>query len=885
MGEFPQGYQYGREVPVVIENAAVAGAAPQSAVVAETAQVIGQQQKQIGQGIDELTLQYEQTIAQDALNRLRTFKDDLTYGEKNGFMNLKGEQVMQKTGDGLSPMQAYTDRMAAASTEASKGLIGRARQMYEKKAPEEIQAYQRMMLGHTIQQADVFNKNVFAGTMKQAETESVRFANDPEALGALADRVGIAAKNFARTQGLPAEPLIAEMQSNIYKNAITSRIIAGDSSALVLFEQYKDKLDGRDRLGLEQSIKTMALGVDATAWVASNGVGTGPTTEGAKAGTKASMAFWQSPDAKGDKFSAPVAAGITAGFLRESQFFSGARNKGDGRDGSDSINIGQWNSARAAAFKAYAAKNGLDPNDVQTGLKYAKAEIDGEIPYSVSGLSPDFKAKLMAAKTEKEAADIMTRGYFRPKYQDGESNIRQQSAAAILRDYGGAAPPGVEQGGGEQVPMGDPLAAAVNKQTALPEVPQAGTRAASSDGILDTRRMMIDAERQRIDLLQKAAAQFSNNLPMLQNVTAKINTQFELRKSQVQLYKDEIYAGVQDWMTKGGPNGGPAITPPPANIFSQLTWEQQQSIERQVARNVAGKKTVTDFNTWYTIQRGLTSDNANERNVWANTNLTELAEFLSPEDRQELAKLQAAARKGDGKELTQVQTRNAMNDAAVRGMGINPNPKAGPNQKEFDSDTQKAARFYRVLQDVTTEFESAKGKDATPQEYQSLIDGVVRQVATGGKSWWGKPTEKPLIDLVKEDVPPDVYASLTNYLRGKGVAPTPERVLHLYKVRKAQEPTQTEIPRVMPAFNPGGTLMDTETRMYGGGLAAPPPPRPARGTGVVPASPRVIDNPPPGVWSSDDGRTVRQRYRDAMDVPPRDLSTITADGLRRLLGL
>jgi hypothetical protein len=123
--------------------------------------------------------------------------------------------------------------------------------------------------------------------------------------------------------------------------------------------------------------------------------------------------------------------------------------------------------------------------------------------------------------------------------------------------------------------------------------------------------------------------------------------------------------------------------------------------------------------------------------------------------------------------------------------------------------------------------------------------------------------------------------------------------------------------------------MDAETRMYGGSrggmpMPAAPPideerpvfrgtpapvqplmqrgdysrtgPRPEyvpvegdrpvrRGVPVQPQS-LVYDNRrPTRTPAPSDDRTVRQRYRDAMDVPPRDLSTITADGLRRLLGL
>jgi len=64
---------------------------------------------------------------------------------------------------------------------------------------------------------------------------------------------------------------------------------------------------------------------------------------------------------------------------------------------------------------------------------------------------------------------------------------------------------------------------------------------------------------------------------------------------------DKAYADLQAHMTTGGPNGGPAVTPPPATLLSRFTEEQQASIARQVDRAIEGRKTRTDQPTWYAI--------------------------------------------------------------------------------------------------------------------------------------------------------------------------------------------------------------------------------------------------------------------------------------------
>lgn len=71
------------------------------------------------------------------------------------------------------------------------------------------------------------------------------------------------------------------------------------------------------------------------------------------------------------------AAGLVGTFVQESQMDTGARNRGDGRDGSDSIGIGQWNQDRAEGLKAFAADRGVDWNNLEIQLDYAMEELNG----------------------------------------------------------------------------------------------------------------------------------------------------------------------------------------------------------------------------------------------------------------------------------------------------------------------------------------------------------------------------------------------------------------------------------------------------------------------------------------------------------------------------
>ena len=52
-------------------------------------------------------------------------------------------------------------------------------------------------------------------------------------------------------------------------------------------------------------------------------------------------------------------------------------NPGDGRDGTDSIGIAQWNSSRAQALKDYAASKGVPHTDLNTQLEFLHQELKG----------------------------------------------------------------------------------------------------------------------------------------------------------------------------------------------------------------------------------------------------------------------------------------------------------------------------------------------------------------------------------------------------------------------------------------------------------------------------------------------------------------------------
>lgn len=147
--------------------------------------------------------------------------------------------------------------------------------------------------------------------------------------------------------------------------------------------------------------------------------------------SKEAFGFFQSKN-----WSPAQAAGIVGNLIQESKLSSGALNPGDGRDGSDSIGVSQWNSTRATALKSFAAANGSDWRDFKTQLAFVQRELDTSESTAAK--------KLREAQTPREAAAAFAEYFLRPAGSgrgtpqaiDGWAN-RARHAEAVASQFAG----------------------------------------------------------------------------------------------------------------------------------------------------------------------------------------------------------------------------------------------------------------------------------------------------------------------------------------------------------------------------------------------------------------------------------------------------------------
>lgn len=120
-------------------------------------------------------------------------------------------------------------------------------------------------------------------------------------------------------------------------------------------------------------------------------------------------------------------AGIVGNLIAESNMNTGARNAGDGRDGSDSIGIAQWNSARAEGLKRFAARTGRPWSDLTVQLEY----VVEEFRTTERGAG----TRIRTAASPQEAADVIRKYYERPLETAQTVRTRRENAQRVFQSF------------------------------------------------------------------------------------------------------------------------------------------------------------------------------------------------------------------------------------------------------------------------------------------------------------------------------------------------------------------------------------------------------------------------------------------------------------------
>jgi hypothetical protein len=299
----------------------------------------------------------------------------------------------------------------------------------------------------------------------------------------------------------------------------------------------------------------------------------------------------------------------------------------------------------------------------------------------------------------------------------------------------------------------------VNTESPPPGQP----KAEGPPGFLDTRQMLIDADKWRLEALRRNQNDWANNPAQLAANKSLIDVQYEQRKAGVTLMKEQLKKNVEDWVKTGGPGGAPAIERPPPDIWNQLDFESQRKIDSALAYNAKGRDRVTDMATYYMLERMAGAAPGD----FANVDLMQHYGKLANKDFEHLSGLQRTAL-GNDPTAGDLRDKHAIvKDAATAAGLIKP-----PSQMTEDAH-KKLNDFYSWIEEAAGSWAKQNGRKPNGKEWQAIVDGVTMKIPSGSV-WTG---DKPVYEMTASDIP----------------APAKQQYLSAFVDRQAPEPSDHDL--------------------------------------------------------------------------------------------
>ena len=164
--------------------------------------------------------------AEEAANKLRERRLDLTYGEETGFANVKGADAVSRP-----IFKEWGKRFEDATAEISAGLSNdEQRTRYAQRAAVTRLQYQEEMLRHLAREGDVYAKEVYDGriaTSQKAATAAWESPNDIRSeLVNIADAVNARAERYNWAPEY-RKAVIQEEVSKVHAAVVTQAIASG----------------------------------------------------------------------------------------------------------------------------------------------------------------------------------------------------------------------------------------------------------------------------------------------------------------------------------------------------------------------------------------------------------------------------------------------------------------------------------------------------------------------------------------------------------------------------------------------------------------------------------------------------------------------------------
>ena len=528
------------------------GNAAQTAGQARDLQVAGQFVDKAADSLERVALtemrDMNDTRVQDFSNQFVAGKQKLLFTAPDAFYRQKGDAAIKAA-----------EPTTNALIELKKSLIEQAGNSYQRQALEKrLDLHLGDATGgisrHVATQAAVWQDAVAKGTVQNAQNDAALNYNDPakvavHAEGAYQTEYDRVFKETGSPEAAKASATAA--QSKTYRDVISLQVSGGDSAgAIATFEAYKDKFSAGDRTAVVEAIKTMQIGITARSQAQTFVVAAGAP-----------------PDPK----DAPGVVKHFEGFI--------AKAKVD-TDGKYRVGYGSDTVTRADG----------KPEKVTADTVVTKEDAERDLARRLPLFQDDLKKKIGTA-----AWDALT-----PEAQASLSSIVYNYGSlpdSLVKPVQSGDPAQIAQairglsGHNGGINASRRAREAVNVADAAPTDP---SQPKNGPAYKDTRVMLLDAERIYDAATLRNQQENANNDGQRRATQAQLDLGLASQKRQIEMAKNELEIAVDKWMTAGGgvgPDGKPrpATQRPPPEIWNQLHYEKQKSIDATLVHNAGGK--------------------------------------------------------------------------------------------------------------------------------------------------------------------------------------------------------------------------------------------------------------------------------------------------------
>lgn len=712
-------------------------------------------------------------VAQSAANSLRKASIGLQYDPNNGFANVKEGGTV-----GAQFIDTYADRFAKEQQGIRDSLTSPNQQrMFDQHAEVAGMQFKQQLLEHQAKQTDLFNDTTADDTVKLAlrsmaarPADEVNFQTQMLSIGATLDDVG-------KRKGLPPQA-VTSLKLQYFDAAYGTRIqsIANGIPGVVqpdpykaeaMFKQVQDQLGPAAQISLSRDVYNAIRPVQQRDLATKIINGQMPT----------------SPD---------ILAHVTAGTAPMAAIVERMESGGD---------TGAVSPKGAQGAMQVMPDTSADPG---FGVRPAQVGADGKpIPGELERVGRDYLGA-MTARYDNPAL-VLAAYNAGPGQVDkwiqkfGDPRIGQISTA----DWAAKIPfdetnkyvaNGMKQLGDAHAAVAADAAAKTNPAQvagttgadgALPPVSAMAQPQAPTANDLKTRLPAMMAQARDSWL-----AMYPNDIVGADGAATRVASYGQLTIGAQQAQQE----AARDTLTRGlvgaSPDGSQrALTmdalladPQMKSAWNSATPEVQMAIQDRMKAGGDPPRTAATQGVVYQLMGQFTND----RQGFANRDLTPLISKLPYADFDKLSGLQVAARnKADldaDRSTNMLHALALAKDYALAPAGIKmPDKNTSPTSdiaKHFDA-------YTGALGQALDDFHAKNGKRPNDQEIIGIAKGLTMNVQMPGKFWGTNDTPAYQITpetmgAVKVTVPPEFRAGITNALKAKGKTATETQVQTAY---------------------------------------------------------------------------------------------------------